>query len=661
MNPEPASSLLLDHRRFSVREVRRPHRGLDGWVFALHGIYHRRKEVARDLHRQAALVLERIPALEGLTDGALRARAEALRPAFLRPAVPEEALVDGLACTSLAARRVLGITPYPVQIAGALALSRGLLAEMATGEGKTFTVALSAALQGLTRLPCHVVTANDYLASRDAEDLAPFYAFFGLASAPVTGNMAAPDRARAYQADVVYTTPKELLADFLRDRLMLGSPGEFTRRHLRRVAGSLAPSAGAVLRGLHFAVVDEADSVLIDEAVTPLIISRPVQDHRLVQAIRTGLQLAESLRPGVDYQVDFRFRDILIPAETVIRFDAHLARLPEGWRSRARLEELLRTTLVAREHYIKGIHYLVADDKIHLVDESTGRIMAHRTWQQGLHQAVEAKEGLELSPPNATAASMSFQRFFRCFPRLSGLSGTVRESARELWQLYHLPVIPLPTHRPLQRREVPPLVFPTIAEKWQAVARAIQQMRESGRPVLAGTRSVEASCALAEVLASHHIPYLLLNAENDKEEAAIIARAGSAGAVTIATNMAGRGTDIKLGPGVAAAGGLHVIATERNSSGRIDRQLAGRAGRQGDPGSFRFILSLEDDLLVRYVPRPLQNLLPSRLASGGDAGAVLGKAFDFAQFRAESQAVRARKRLLRQDRWLDENLASPAA
>ncbi|MES2308355.1 MAG: DEAD/DEAH box helicase [Verrucomicrobiota bacterium] len=651
------SRLHRSYQRLNVREHRRNYQGADSWTFSFHGIHKRRKKILEELLERAARVLERFDQLESSSPESISRKVTELRPRFMKDPVPEEALIEGLACSSVAAKHVLGFRPHVEQVAGALGLFQGYLIEMATGEGKTLTVALAAALRGFTRLPCHVVTSNDYLAERDGIELAKYYGYFGLKVAAVTSEMNSEGRQKAYEADVVYTTPKELLADFLRDRLILGQPYDPARRHLRRVVGVVQQEKGIVMRGLHCAIIDEADSVLIDEAVTPLIISRPTEDRQLMESTLMAQKWINPLQPDVDYEVDFQFRDIIVPEKTVQAFDEMIKRLPPGWRNRERLKELLKTALVAREHYRKGIHYVVDDGKIHLIDEFTGRIMAHRTWQQGLHQAVEAKEGLEISPPNETAASMSFQRFFRCFPVLAGLSGTAKESKSELWQIYHLPVLTLPTHRPVQRIVHPLAVFGSAELKWKEVIAEIRKVYQMGRPILVGTGSVKASEELASLLEKERIPFRLLNAVRHAQEAEIISQAGQTGKVTIATNMAGRGTDIKLEPGVIERGGLHVIATECFESGRVDRQLMGRAGRQGDPGSVRFILSLEDDLLKKYIPGPMRQMLRRMLQAEGKASKVLEGAYSLAQNAAERMSRRARKRLLKEDHWLEETLA----
>jgi preprotein translocase subunit SecA len=527
---------------------------------------------------------------------------------------------------------------------------------MATGEGKTLTIALAAALMGLTRQPCHVITANDYLAERDATDLAPLYRFFGLRSDFVTGAKELADRIRGYAAHVTYSTPKEVLADFLRDQLKIGRIQNSTRQMIRQLGGVAPPTRNLVLRGLHFGIVDEADSVLIDEAITPLIISRPVNDPQLREAMQVALKIAEKLEPGVHYRIEPRFRDVYLSDELWNQLLPLTSQFPPWWRSEERFREAIRLTLNAREFYHRDIHYAVIDGKIELIDESTGRIMPHRTWQQGVHQAVEVKEGLAPSAPAESLASLSFQRFFRCYPRLAGLSGTAKEAAGELWKNYQLVWIRIPTHRPVRRVQEPTRVVRTRPEVLKMVTEQVQDLCAEGRPVLIGTRTVQASEEIARSLTAAGVGFHLLNACRNRQEAKIVEAAGQPAQVTIATNMAGRGTDIKLGSGVAERGGLHVLATEANASGRIDRQLLGRAGRQGDPGSGEFILCLEDELLTRYLPAALRHWLSIYLRIPLVQGMLARWAFGYAQYSAEWEARHQRARTLEADTWLDEHL-----
>ncbi|MEM6821760.1 MAG: DEAD/DEAH box helicase, partial [Verrucomicrobiota bacterium] len=483
------SQASLDYWRLKAREERKSYKGLDAFVFSLHGRFQRRRRILNTFQALAEQARARADRDQSLSDDEIRNGLKELRRDYLKTPAPDEALVFGLSRVILGARRVLKIDPYPVQLASAASLFHGYLAEMATGEGKTLTVSLAAILMGSTGRPCHVFTANDYLARRDCEELEAFYGFFGLSAKAVTGDLKPEQRIHAYSADITYTTPKEALADFLRDRLALRAPFNPTRRLIRNLAHSGSSNARVVMRGLHFAIVDEADSVLIDEAVTPLIISQPVRNKELEQAVSHANQMIQPLEAGRDYEVDFKFKDILVSEPVLDQLFQNVHQLPPIWHGRERFEDLIRTALTAREFYRKGTQYVVQDDRIELIDEFTGRIMEHRTWQQGLHQAVEAQENLEISPPNESIASMSFQRFFRCFPRLCGLSGTAWESREELWQIYHLPVLRIPTHRPLQREQYRARIFSRQEEKWQAILKEIQIAHAKKRPLLIGTRS----------------------------------------------------------------------------------------------------------------------------------------------------------------------------
>ncbi len=649
----------LDYWRLKTREERKTYSQLDAWVHTWRGCYARRRAVGQELLQHAELTQTRIEALRSHSDHELRQGLDQLRPQLTRNQVPIDALIEGLAITSIGCERTLGFTPYREQLAGALSLFQGILAEMATGEGKTLTIALAAVLMGSTRLPCHIITANEYLADRDAEESQPLYSFFGLKASAVGTQTAQPLRQLGYAADITYTTPKSIVADFLRDRLRIGLPAQKSRRLLRRVGGVPLPQDGIVTRGLHFAIIDEADSVLIDEAVTPLIISSKSDTGELEQAVSVARDFCRRMEEDKDFTIKHKHREIHIPPHTVNRFATESNRLPAAWQGHDRIEELLKTAVMAEHFYLRDIHYIIDAGKIELVDEFTGRILPDRTWQEGLHQAVEAKEGIEITAPNETQASMSFQRYFRCYPKLSGLSGTAYESRSELWAIYHLPVVQIPTHRPVQRQLEPTLTSSVSTEKWDAVLAEIKEKQASGRPILVGTRAIGDSESLSEQLTSQGIRHQVLNAVRHKEEAQIIAQAGQQGALTIATNMAGRGTDIKLGPGVVEMGGLHVIATEFHESGRIDRQLVGRAGRQGDPGTARFIVSLEDATIKRFLPTSVRKSLKSLIqGSGPEQGSwLLSKAYLYSQSSAEKMAAKSRKLVLKSDTQLDEQLS----
>ncbi|MEA3210396.1 MAG: preprotein translocase subunit SecA [Chthoniobacter sp.] len=658
------TALTCEQRLCDLPEPAKVTAGLDAIVDRCIGLGRRRPGVAAELRAQA----EEVEAVGGkfrdLSEAALRARLEEFRQMVRRHRrLPRRQLAEALAAVREGAERCTGLRPFVVQLMGALALHRGDLAEMATGEGKSLTAGLASILAGWTGRPCHVVTVNDYLAQRDAEALRPLYEFCGLRAGCVTGTMPPRERSHGYAADVTYTTSKEIVADFLRDRLCLGELQNGTRWMIRQLWKSGdATRPGVVMRGLHTAIVDEADSVLIDEAGTPLIISGAAGNDGSQAAYQLAWTLASQLQAGSDYRVAARYRDLeLLPAGAQ-RIASQSERLPGLWRASARQRELIGQALQAREFFHAGKQYVVQDGKVVIVDEFTGRMMPMRKWRHGLHQAIEAKEGVEISPLDETLARISFQRFFRSFRRLSGMTGTAREAAAEFWHIYRLPVVAIPPNRPCMRRELPDRVFPDAEAKWAAVAGEIARLHETGRPVLVGTRSIAASELLAEGLAARGLSCEVLNATRHLEEAQIIAGAGERGRITIATNMAGRGTDIKLGPGVVALGGLHVLATERHESRRIDRQLFGRAGRQGDPGSAQSLVSAQDELLVRFaapvVQRTLAAAVRQRLPmSGRLAKLVLAQA----QGTAQRQAFRQRRQVLELDSWLAEALSFASA
>ena len=629
--------------------------GLDALVDRAVGAVRRRGAVLAGLRAEAEKIDALADSYRMLSHAGLTEKLTECRLWFRRHGHEAEAdakLPEALAAVREAADRKTGLRPFTVQLMGALALRRGYLAEMATGEGKTLTAAVAAVIAGWTRRPCHIVTVNDYLAQRDAQWLHPLYYFCGVSVGFVTGAMGQLDRTHGYACDVTYTTSKEIVADFLRDRLRLGELHTPARRMIRRL---LQPAAfarqGLVMRGLHTAIIDEADSVLIDEAVTPLIISGLAGGDADADVYRAGWLLGLKLDAETDYRIDPRYREVEILPPGQEKIEANLTSLPSLWRGPSRRAELVKQALTARELYHLGRQYVLQEGKVVIVDEFTGRMMPMRRWRDGLHQMIEAKEGVEVSPRDATLARLSFQRFFRYFRKLCGMTGTAQEAAGEFWHIYRLPVISIPTNKPCIRRELPDRVFHDSESKWTAIAQEIVRQHELGRPVLVGTRSIAASEKLAERLREMGLDYSLLNATRHQEEAAIVEKAGVAGRITIATNMAGRGTDIRLGPGVAALGGLCVLATERHESHRIDRQLYGRAARQGDPGTAQAFVSTDDELIRRFVPK----LIQGRLQLGSQAAAALG--FRYAQWSAQKLAFHQRRAVLKMDTWLTESLS----
>jgi preprotein translocase subunit SecA len=635
-----------------------PPSGLDALWHQAAGVARRRLCRRSRLRAQADEIASIAKRLRHLSDRQLRETIALLHERFRRGRETAPERCQAFAVVAEVAARQIGLQPYPVQIAGALAIEAGGLAEMATGEGKTLVAVMPAVLAGWRGRGCHVVTANDYLARRDARLMQPIYAFCGLTVGCIEPDMEPIARRNAYYAHVTYCTNKEVAADFLRDQLAMGSSPGLPAALLARIAGSGDdPMGRLVQRGLECAIVDEADAVLIDEAVTPLIISGTGPNQDQADAFETAARLAKELKPVTEYRIDRRWGEVhLTPAG-----QQRLAELtkPFGglWTGSRRREEMVLQALTARELFIRDKQYVVADDQVVIVDEFTGRLMPDRTWRNGLHQAVEAKEGIEIHLPKETYARISFQRFFRLYRKLSAMTGTAAEAQAELWQIYRLPVIPIPTHSPCRRTVMPERVFRTAAAKWDAIVAEIRRMHATGRPVLIGTRSVGASENLSRLLAVQGIEHRVLNAVRQESEAQIIAGAGQIGRITVATNMAGRGTDIRLGRGVAELGGLHVIASERHEARRIDRQLFGRCARQGDPGSAQAFSGLDDELIQKNA----RSLAVALARYGCKPEVEVSSAFsrrgvDWAQKRAERIARRQRQNLLRADHWIDEHL-----
>jgi preprotein translocase subunit SecA len=612
--------------------------------------------------------VEKVLALEEhfarMTDASLRDTAAELRVLFRcrrdRPADLERAF----ALVREVAVRQIGEKPYPVQIAGAFALEAGCIAEMATGEGKTLACTMPATVLGWQGLGCHVVTVNDYLAKRDADWMGKIYRFCGLTVSYIEQAMQPADRRDAYLADVTYCTNKEISADFLRDRLALGHVKDLGSALLEKITGSGRQFTDQLVqRGLYCAIIDEADSVLVDEAVTPLIISGEAPNPEQVKAFVQAAEITGKLERSADYSIDFRYREIEL-TEAGKRRIAELTKDLGGlWKGARRTEELIIQALTAEQLYLRDKQYVVEDDKVVIVDEFTGRLMPDRHWRDGIHQAVEAKEDVTINPPKDTYARISFQRFFRMYRQLAGMTGTAAEARNEFWQIYHLPVVVIPTNRPCIRKYLPEIVLTTEQAKWSRIVQEITAVHSTDRPVLVGTRSVRASEHLSSLLSEQNLEHQVLNAIYHRQEAQIVAQAGQPGRITVATNMAGRGTDIKLAKSVAELGGLYVIATERHESARVDRQLFGRCARQGDPGSARAIVSLEDELIYRYAGH-LAGLLKKRITAETHqdvSSKLTAGLFRLAQNRSERIALRQRKSVLQTDHWLDEQLGFAGA
>lgn len=640
------------------RQVK-PHIGIDGYAARIGTRFKHRRISLPHLRREAEAVVALEKQWAELTDAALDAKIVELREVFARRTHKDEEIRQGMAAIREVASRETGEKPYMVQVMGALGLFHGQIVEMVTGEGKTLTAAVAVSLLGWLRKPIHVVTVNDYLAQRDADSRSPIYRRCGLQAGSVVGETPEPLRAEAYRLPIVYLTQKELVADWLRDQLKLGRIADpVSTRWLTEGRGRRGPgAAGVLVPGLHIGVVDEIDAVLIDEAVTPLIIAQPRQEDAQSALYKRARDLGRMLKLKEHYSVDHSKRRVELT--DVGRAHVESLLLPEEhaiWRAARRREELVTQALVAEHCYLHKQHYQIVEEKIVIVDEYTGRFMQDRQWQHGLHQAVEAKHDLEVTADRDTLASLSFQRFFKQYPHLCGMTGTAADAKAEMETTYGLPVRIIPTNRPVKRERLPDLIFATSAQRWEAVVEEIDQMHRQGRPVLVGTRSIEASELLSELLMKRGLKHQVLNAVHHKAEAQIVADAGVTGAITVATNMAGRGTDIKLGPGVKERGGLHVILTERHTASRVDRQLFGRAGRQGDPGSARVIISLEDELLLKHGGVAARAALRRYRSTRAPLPRWLMRLFNVAQNRAQNQAFKSRAAVLRHDEELDKAL-----
>jgi len=631
------------------------------------------------LQKIAEEVLALEPEMADLTDEELKAKTDEFKERIANGETVDDLLYEAFAVAREASYRVLGQKHYLVQVMGGAALHFGGVAEMRTGEGKTLTCVLPAYLNALEGKGVHVVTVNDYLAKRDAEWMGRVHRFLGLKVGVILSNMTPEERKTAYDADITYGTNNELGFDYLRDN-MVHSLSEL------------------VQRGHHYAIVDEVDSILIDEARTPLIISGPADGPS--QLYTTFAALAPRMREGIHYEVDHRKRTVGVKEEGVEFVENQLGienlYAPEN----SQLVSYLNNAIKAKELFTKDKDYIVSKGEVLIVDDFTGRVLEGRRYNEGMHQAIEAKEGVEIKNENQTLATITLQNYFRLYDKLAGMTGTAETEAAELHQIYKLDVMPIPTNKKPQRVDMTDLVYKTQEAKFAAVVQDIAERVAKGQPVLVGTTSVERSEYLSKLLQRRHIKHNVLNAKFHEQEAQIIARAGLPGQVTVATNMAGRGTDIVLGgnPDIIAdinlrergldpietpeeyeaawdeelekvkekakkeaekvrkAGGLYVLGTERHESRRIDNQLRGRSGRQGDPGLTRFYLSMRDDLMVRFVGQTMENMM-NRLNVPDDVpieAKMVTNSIKGAQAQVENQNFEMRKNVLKYDEVMNE-------
>nr|WP_162560683.1 hypothetical protein [Methylobacterium durans] len=592
------------------------------------------RELAGAAHRDAETY-------QSVSDVQLRAEAYHQRVLWRLGTADNACLVKTHALIAEASRRTLGLVPHVEQHLSGIAMARGAVVEMQTGEGKTLTAAFPAVLAAFRGYPVHVVTSNDYLATRDGDALAPLYASLGLTTGSISEGSEPSARRAAYAADVTYVSNKELAFDFLRDRV--------TR--LQSEAQEFETSADILIPRLGQCIVDEADSVLVDEARTPLILSEGQGQLDLAEGpLEAILEIARGLREGGHFRRLAADQLILTPA-AYEQSDPVLLQLDPLLRNARLRRTVLHQALMA----IHGLHlnqdYIVVDGSIQIIDEYTGRSMPDRAWSDYLQAFVEIKENCRRTGTRSVLASTTYQKFFRRYEKLCGMTGTAAEVSQELHAVYGLRSCPIPSHRPTRRARYAPAFFRSSEEKWPAVARRATEMRATGRPVLIGVRSVEATLAISQRLAAHDVPHQVLSALNHAAEADIVARAGEAGAVTVATSMGGRGTDIRLSPAAKAAGGLHVIIAEAQDARRIERQLAGRSARQGDPGSFECMLASDEPLL-----RSLSARFPSQGVNvlGSSAGLWLLRC---AQQLVERRHRQARRLLTTYDERYDRMLA----
>lgn len=571
------------------------------------------------------------PEMEKLSSANLQAKTQEFKLRLQKGETLDQLLPEAFAVVREAAKRVTGMRHYDVQLIGGVVLHRGKIAEMRTGEGKTLVATLPVYLNALTGKGVHVVTVNDYLARRDSEDMGRIYRFLGLSVGLIVHDMDFPDRKAAYRADITYGTNNEFGFDYLRDNMVVDMDQ-------------------MVQRELHYCIVDEVDSILVDEARTPLIISGP--GEKSADLYKVIAHIVSNMKEGEDYTVDEKQKQVaptevgIAKAEKMLGVD-NLYDTEHG----VDFSHHIMCAIKAKALMIRDRDYVVKDGEVIIVDEFTGRLMYGRRFSEGLHQAIEAKEGVQVQRESQTLATITFQNYFRMYEKLAGMTGTAKTEEQEFQKIYGLDVIVIPTNKPMIRTDFPDVIYKTRAAKYRAVVKEIVELHKAGRPVLVGTTSITQSEELSSMLKKQGVPHNVLNAKYHEKEALIVADAGQPGQVTIATNMAGRGTDIVLGEGVAALGGLHILGTERHESRRIDNQLRGRCARQGDPGSSRFYLSLEDDLMRLFGSDNIKGMM-DKLGMDEDEpieNKLVTRSIENAQKKVEERNFNIRKQVLQYD------------
>ena len=569
-------------------------------------------------------------ALESLSDDALAGHTGKFKERLANGESLDDMLPEAFAVVREASRRVLGMRHFDVQMIGGICLHEGKIAEMRTGEGKTLVATLPVYLNALEGKGVHMVTVNDYLARRDSEWMGRVYRFLGLSVGLIAHDMDFPERKLAYASDVTFGTNNEFGFDYLRDNMVI---------HPQQM----------VQRDLHYAIVDEVDSILVDEARTPLIISGPGQKSTDMYAVMA--RAVAQLKEGEDYKLDEKQKTVAPSDEAVLKVERIVGIKNLYAPENLELSHCFTAALRAKALMKRDRDYVVRDDEIIIVDEFTGRLMVGRRYSDGLHQAIEAKEGVKIQRESQTLASITFQNYFRMYDKLGGMTGTAKTEEDEFLKIYKLPVVVVPTNRPVQRVDEPDAIYKTKRAKYRAVGQAVEEIHKTGQPILIGTTSITQSEELSAILKKHGVEHNVLNAKYHEKEAEIIKDAGQKGAVTIATNMAGRGTDIQLGDGVQELGGLYILGTERHESRRIDNQLRGRAGRQGDPGRSKFYLSLEDDLLRLFASDNIASIMDRLGMDENDPieHKLITRSIERAQKKVEARNFDIRKHVLEYD------------
>ena len=617
-----------------------------------------RTDPVKRFARNVASARKRREEVSNLSQAQLEQALLKLRAQMSRDGLADELITEAFGLISHMSHAALGMAPFDSQLLAARIMLENRLAEMATGEGKTLAAGVCAATAALAGIPVHVMTSNDYLVTRDAESLRPLYSALGLRVDFVTQQMEADRRRQAYSADVTYCTAKELAFDYLRDTMIRkGVRSELHLRLARAAVPGKTQSRETVMRGLCMAIVDEADSILIDEARVPLILARKPDSKERYDHHEIALDIARRLIDGNDYRLNSGAMVANLTDGGRERIDRLASELGAKWRNRIHRHEIVCQALAALHLYQRDRHYLVERGIVTIIDEMTGRVAPGRMWARGLHQLIECKEHCETTDQQVTSAQITFQRFFQKYLSLAGMSGTIREARSELSSVYGIEVVKVPLRRPDCRRLLPTVIYPDRHSHSRAVVSEVRMRQRKGQPVLIGTDSVAESEALSAMLSEQAVRHTLLNARQDKAEADIISSAGSVGSVTVATNMAGRGTDIALSADAVQLGGLHVISCQHNTSRRIDRQLVGRCGRQGDPGSAQTLLHLEQPLFQRTMPAWVRALV-ARSEGLARPQWLVRLVAHVPQIMEERRNRTQRRDMLKQDLKVERDLAS---